>query len=347
MGKRVAVVLFNLGGPDRLQAVRPFLLNLFNDPAIIGAPRLVRAVIAQLIVKRRIKPAIEIYRQMGGGSPLRKGTEQQAQALEKELQRRGWNVRVFVCMRYWHPMSDEVAEAVEIFDPEETILLPLYPQFSTTTTGSSLSDWRRAVRRRGYRWKERAICCYPAHRGLIAAHGRLIREALRKEGLPGRRRLLFSAHGLPEKIIARGDPYVWQVQQTVSAVVETLESTGLDCVICYQSRVGPMRWTGPQTEAELVRAGREGVAVVVVPISFVSEHSETLVELDIAYRELATKHGVPMYIRVPTIGVASEFIEGLGQLVESSLNREGEEGTPSSANGQRICPMEMGGCPCR
>jgi ferrochelatase len=348
MKKRVAVVLFNLGGPDRLEAVEPFLFNLFNDPAIIGLPRGIRYVVARLIAARRKRTATEIYRRLGGGSPLRQNTEQQGEALAEHLRRRGVDARVFVCMRYWHPMSEEVARQVAAFAPEETVLLPLYPQFSTTTTGSSVDDWRRWASKVGRRWVERSVCCYPTNPGFIAAQVRRVREAIGSAALPPRVRFLFSAHGLPQRIVDRGDPYVWQVRQTVEAVAKALDLAASDYTICYQSRVGPVRWTGPQLREELVRAGKDGVGVVVVPVSFVSEHSETLVELDIEYRRVAGENKVPGYLRIPAVGVTEEFVKGLADLVEMVLgNAEQIGGICGAANGKRMCPSEMVGCPCQ
>ena len=174
MPGKLAVVLFNLGGPDRPEAVQPFLFNLFNDPAIIGAPGLVRYVLAKVISTRRAPVAREIYAHIGGRSPLLEQTQEQAKALQKSLCEKGHNARVFVCMRYWHPMSDETAAAVKAFEPEQIVLLPLYPQFSTTTSGSSLTDWRRAAEKVELVATTRAVCCYPTEHGLVAAVVRLL-----------------------------------------------------------------------------------------------------------------------------------------------------------------------------
>lgn len=344
--ERVAVVLFNLGGPDRLEAVEPFLFNLFNDPAIIGAPQPVRYILAKVISKRRGPTARKIYEQIGGGSPLLEETMRQREALEARLQDIGSpRVRVFVCMRYWHPVSAETAAAVKEFSPDRIVLLPLYPQFSTTTTGSSLKDWGVSARRVGLSVPQHAVCCFPAEPGMIEAQVGLIEVALQKAREVGQARVLFSAHGLPKKIIARGDPYQWQVEKTVGAVVRELERDEgpIDHAICYQSRVGPLEWIGPAIEDELDRAAQDGVPVVVVPIVFVSEHSETLVELDVEYREKAEKLGVPAYIRVPTVGIVDKFVEGLAGLVVDAVSREGSVGGP---NGDRVCPNSYSQCIC-
>jgi ferrochelatase len=344
MSVRLAVVLFNLGGPDSLQAVEPFLFNLFNDEAIIGLPGPVRRLAARLIARRRAPVAREIYAKIGGGSPLLEFTLRQAHALEKRLRRDRHTVRVFVCMRYWPPTSDTAARAVQAFGPDRIVLLPLYPQYSTTTTASSLADWRQAASRIGLVASAHVVCCYPESAGFIDAVAAQVRSALHTAGPRGAFRLLFSAHGLPRRVIARGDPYQWQVELTVAAVVESLGDTARDYVVCYQSRVGPLEWIGPSTEAELARAARDRVAVVVVPVTFVSEHSETLVELDIDYRKKAAELSVPEYVRVPTVAFDNAFIGALAELVEDALSRPGEV---SPRGGRRLCPPRLVGCPCR
>lgn len=347
VSERLAVVLFNLGGPDSLAAVEPFLFNLFNDPAIIGAPQPVRYLLAKVISKRRGPVAREIYGHIGGRSPLLEQTLEQGKALEAKLQGTAApQVRVFVSMRYWHPLSAETAAAVAQFDPDRIVLLPLYPQFSTTTTGSSLKDWERTARREGLKVPCQAVCCYPVEPGLIGAQVRLIEAALETARKAGQPRILFSAHGLPKKVIAGGDPYQRQVEMTVDAVVRELRSLlgPIDHAICYQSRVGPLEWIGPATEDELARAADDGVPAVVVPIAFVSEHSETLVELDIEYREKAKELGVPAYVRVATVGTSDEFVGGLADLVMGAVSEE--HGSKRPWGGERICPQECIGCIC-
>ena len=318
---RVAVVLFNLGGPDSLEAVRPFLFNLFNDRAIIGLPTPLRWLLARLVSSRRAKVARHIYAQLGGSSPLLRLTRDQARSLERRLVERGHGARTFCAMRYWHPMGDAVAAEIKAWDPDKIVLLPLYPQFSTTTSNSSLKDWSSAASRAGLNVPMHAVCCYPDHPGFVTAIAELTSVTVEVQAPPRPLRLLFSAHGLPKRVIARGDPYQWQVEKTVGAVVSQLGDLAADHVICYQSRVGPLEWIGPAIEAELERAARDQVAVVVVPVAFVSEHSETLVELDIEYRTKAQELGVPTYIRVPTVGTAEAFIDALVDLVEDALTR--------------------------
>jgi ferrochelatase len=336
---RRAVVLFNLGGPDKPEAVRPFLFNLFNDPAIIGLPQPLRYLVAKLISRRRAATAAGIYDQLGGGSPLLANTQAQADALQAQLDD---DTRVFIAMRYWHPMAHETAYMVKAFDPGEIILLPLYPQFSTTTTGSSCRDWGRAAEAAGLNVPTKTVCCYPALQGFVAAAMALIRPALDQARSAGRPRVLFSAHGLPKKVVKGGDPYQWQVEQSAAAVVHALGEPDLDWVVCYQSRVGPLEWIGPYTDAEIERAGRDRIPVVLVPIAFVSEHSETLVELDIEYRHRAEQHGVPIYLRVPTVSIQESFIDGLANAVRAAI--QWPAASRRSENGQRLCPATWTRC---
>lgn len=346
---KVAVVLFNLGGPDGPAAVQPFLFNLFNDPAIIGAPGPIRWLLAKFISTRRAPVAREIYEHLGGGSPLLANTEAQAKALEAALNgtQAEATVRVFICMRYWHPMSDAVVRDVKAFAPDRIVLLPLYPQFSTTTSRSSVRDWQAAAARVGLSAETRTLCCYPTEDGFVEEAARRVAEGLREAAATGRPRLLFSAHGLPKKIVAKGDPYQWQVEQSAAAVVARLHAMGLsdddfEWLVCYQSRVGPLEWIGPSTDEEIERAGGEGVPLVVVPIAFVSEHSETLVELDIEYRKLAEEAGVPAYVRVPTVADGAAFVQGLARLVQQAL---GDTSALVSQDGGRLCPAACGQCP--
>ena len=337
-GRRIAVVLFNLGGPDGPDSVRPFLFNLFNDPAIIGLPGLFRTALARLISSRREKSAQANYNYMGGGSPLLPGTQAQAEALEQALSDRlpADDIKAFICMRYWHPMTAAVAAEVEAWQPDEIVLLPLYPQFSTTTTASSLKLWHETYRGPG---TSRAICCYPRAEGWVEAQAALIREGLTTAG-DQPVRVLFSAHGIPEMLVTKkGDPYAEQVEAGCRAVAERLGLT--DWGLCYQSRVGPMKWLGPSTPEALDQADRDGVGVVLVPIAFVSEHIETLVELDIEYRELAEEYGINPYIRVPTVSVTPAFISGLSEGVVTALDRSG---TAPSGPG---CQAVWKACPCQ
>ena len=310
---RIAVVLMNLGGPDRLEAVQPFLFNLFSDPAILRLPALVRLPLARIIAWRRGSVAQEIYRKLGGGSPLLANTELQARALETVL---GPQHRCFIAMRYWHPSSEQTAREVADWAADEVVCLPLYPQFSTTTTASSLALWRRSAKRCRIKCPTRVVCCYPAEPGFVEAIAGLIQPALdAAAGYEKPPRLLLTAHGLPKRIVQAGDTYPNQVETTAAAVIAAINRPDLDWTVCYQSRVGPIEWIGPATDAEVRRAGRGRVPLVVAPISFVSEHSETLVELDLDYRDLAAASGVPAYHRVPTVGTEPGFIRSLAALV--------------------------------
>ncbi len=337
-------MLFNLGGPDKPEAIWPFLLNLFRDPAILRVPFFVRPLLARAVARARLKPATENYALLGGRSPLLDLTLRQAAGLEAALPE--LNAKSFIAMRYWHPMSLEAARRVKAWRPDEVVLLPLYPQFSTTTTASSLAAWRDASSRAGIVAPVTSLCCWPDDRGYVAATVGLLARSWRQAqaelagSIP--LRVLFSAHGLPEAIVAAGDPYQWQVERTVRAVLAAWDEAVPDWVICYQSRATPQKWLEPSTDQEIERAARDGVAVLVVPIAFVSEHSETLVELDVEYRRLAERLGVPAYFRVPTQNDASDFITALADLVRRA--RAGGPGLCSHAGG-RICPAQFAGCP--
>lgn len=336
--RRVAVILFNLGGPDSLQAVRPFLFNLFHDPAIIGVGQPLRFVLAHLLSSARTKTAQANYAFMGGRSPLVPETQKQADALEIELRKRAPNVtfKCFLAMRYWRPFVKQAAKAAKDWGATDTILLPLYPQFSSTTTGSSLKEWRKHSE-----LPASTLCCYPAGAAFAEAHADAIQQAWRDAGSPPNPRVLFSAHGLPQAVIARGDPYQWQVEQSVAAVRAKLPA-GWEARVCYQSRVGPMKWIGPSTAHEIRVAGSEQRGVVIAPIAFVSEHVETLVELDIEYAQVAREAGAPFYIRAPALGSVPRFIAVLADMAERALDTPGKL---RSETGARICPAPFGLCP--
>lgn len=345
---RLAVVVFNLGGPDSPEAVQPFLKNLFMDPAILPMPAPVRALLAWRISTKRAPITRAIYEHLGGKSPLLELTRAQGLALEKELVRSGVadEIKVFVAMRYWHPRARQVVAEVKDWAPDEVLLLPLYPQFSTTTSGSSINEWKREATAQKLIAQTRSICCYPVLPGFVEAERALIEDAL--EACPKDQpvRILFSAHGLPQSIVDGGDPYQSQVERSVGAIVEALGRPDLDCRICYQSRVTRRPWLGPMTEDEIAEAGRDKVGIVIVPIAFVSEHSETLVELDIEYRELALEAGVPFFQRVPTPGVHEAFIGGLRDLVVQKAGQTGGShvGTPGC---HEACSEDFGRCPCQ
>jgi ferrochelatase len=313
---KIAIILFSLGGPDSLEAVQPFLHNLFSDPAIISLPFWLRLPLASFIARRRTAKALSIYEQIGGGSPIVGQTEAQARALEEALGTGAKNEhewRGYVCMRYWHPLAQTVVRSVGRFAPDRVVLLPLYPQFSTTTTASSFKAWTQAA---SFRAPTISIESYPTEPGFIQASVELVKQGLQDAGAAAKQ-VLFSAHGLPEKIVKAGDPYQRQVEQTAAAIAAQLGDVHWS--VCYQSRVGPLKWIGPSTESEIYRAATDKRSVVLYPLSFVSEHSETLVELDIDYHRLANEAGVSTYVRVPTVGTHPLFIKGLADLVRAAV----------------------------
>ena len=335
--KRLAVVLFNLGGPDKLESVEPFLFNLFNDPAIIGLPWPARPLLAKLLSSRRREEASRNYAQMGGFSPLLAGTKAQARDLEARLAVTlpDMEARCFIAMRYWHPLTGETGKAVQAFAPNKVVLLPLYPQYSTTTTGSSTKAWRKTYKGPG---EMHEVCCFFDTEGLAQAHAHHIRQSFEAAGRPKNLRLLFSAHGLPERVIQGGDPYQWQIERTCEAVMREL-GEGWDWQVCYQSRVGPLKWLGPSTPEAVETAAREGKGVLVVPIAFVSEHIETLIELDRDYAELAREKGCPIYLRAPVVGVEPAFVDSLAALVGAAVSKTGC--TP----GASACDIRFSRCP--
>ena len=340
---RIAVILFNLGGPDSPAAIAPFLKNFFMDPLILRVPYPVRFFLARLIAFRRSRrEAGQSYAALGGASPLLANSRAQAGALEGALRGGGLDVRCFVCMRYWHPMAAAVVRDVAAWRPDRIILLPLYPQYSTTTTESSFRDWDAACAAAGLRAPTARICCYPYESGFIAESARLVRAAYDTALAQGRGapRILFSAHGLPQKVIDAGDPYQWQCEQGARAIAAAAGLDGADWAICYQSRVGPLAWIGPSTDDEIRRAGADGVPVVIYPHAFVNEHVETIVEIGEEYRHLAESCGVPYFARVETVGTGGAFIAGLACLVRGLAARDG---TFSSAGG-RICPHDFSAC---
>ena len=332
-----AVILFNLGGPDKLESVEPFLFNLFNDPAVIGIPSIFRYPLAKFISKKRAPIAKNIYKEIGNKSPILELTQDQAKSLENNLSRKG-DYKCFVAMRCWHPRASDVIKKVREYNPEEIILLPLYPQFSASTSGSSINEWKDLCKKENYKVKTKTICCYPTESNFIASHVSLIKKTL--QNIENNNfKLIFSAHGLPESKIKKGDPYQWHVEETVKEIMYKLKTENLDYVISYQSRVGPMKWIGPSTDSEIIKYSKEKKGIVIVPVAFVSEHSETLVELDIKYKKLAGKNGCSFYKRAPALGTEENFIEGLATLV---LQQEKRGNFVSST----ICPNKYVKCPC-
>jgi ferrochelatase len=309
-----AVVIFNLGGPDRLENVKPFLFNLFYDRAIINISNPFRYFLAKLVSSRRNLKAQDIYQHLGGGSPIVVETESQAQALQKRL---GHDYKVFIAMRYWHPMIDQVMQEVIDSKPDEIILLPLYPQFSMSTTGSFFTEWEKKMKRKACVIPIRKICCYPDNPLFTKAFQDVILNTITSENVPKNARYLFSAHGLPMKNIQAGDPYEMQVHSSVNAILQGLPVVN-DHVICYQSKVGPLKWLEPSTETEIKRAAEENIPIVIIPISFVSENSETLYELDYLYKKYAGDIGMTGYYRVPTLQANDHYISALTSMVTNN-----------------------------
>tara|TARA_B100000700_G_scaffold323764_1_gene428255 strand:+ start:1148 stop:2167 length:1020 start_codon:yes stop_codon:yes gene_type:complete len=332
-----AVVLFNLGGPDKLESVEPFLFNLFNDPAIISIPSIFRYPLAKIISNRRTPIAKNIYKEIGNKSPILDLTIDQAKSLENKLLEKG-EYKTFVAMRCWHPRAIDVIKNVQEYNPDEIILLPLYPQYSASTSGSSIKEWNDLCKKINYKVKTKTICCYPTESNFIESHADLIRKTLKNLNNKNFK-LLFSAHGLPESKIKKGDPYQWQVEKTVESVMYKLKNENLDHIISYQSRVGPLKWIGPSTDEVIIKYSKEKKGIVIVPVAFVSEHSETLVELDIEYKKLAEKNGCSFYKRVPALGIEENFIKGLAELV---LQKETRGNFVSSI----MCPEKYKKCPC-
>jgi ferrochelatase len=337
-----AIILFNLGGPDKLDNVKPFLFNLFNDPAIINLPTILRYPLAKLISKKREPVAKKIYQELGGSSPILKLTQDQSSALEKKLNKKDLNNthKCFIAMRCWNPRAEETIKDVKSYEPDEIILMPLYPQYSAATSGSSIEEWKSVCKKNNYNIKTSTICCYPTDKKFINAH---CKEIIKKiKGLTNFK-LIFSAHGLPEKNIKKGDPYQWQVEQSVKRIVDVLDVKNLDWILSYQSRVGPLKWIGPSTEDIIVENSKIQKHIVLVPIAFVSEHSETLVELDIEYKELAIRNGCKNYTRVAALGINEDFIEALSDLIIKKDEYKFNDGLyPPKVQ----CPSNFKKCPC-
>ena len=311
MGK-TGVVLLNMGGPDSLEAIQPFLYNLFSDHDIIRIPRPIQKPVAWLISKVRAKKTRHYYEIMGGKSPQREQTEEQARELQRLL---GDSYRVVVAMRYWHPFTREALESLFEEDIERIVLLPMYPQFSTTTTGSSFKEFYRVYRSSAYpQVPVYEVLSYHDHPLYIRAMVENLREHL-----PEWREyfFLFSAHSLPMYVIEEGDPYRDQTEETVRLVMEHFP--GVEYALGYQSKVGPVKWLEPMTDKLIEELAEKGVKkLCVVPVSFVCEHSETLYELDVQYGELARELGIESYVRIPTLRTNPTFIRALAELVLSA-----------------------------
>ncbi len=317
---RVGVVLFQLGGPDTLEAIEPFLYNLFCDPDIIDFPgaRLARKPLARLIARARARHVQHHYSQIGGASPIRRFTEQQAAALETRLRALGLDAACVVAMRYWHPFTAEAIARLEAAGCQELVLLPLYPQYSSTTTGSSLNEWRRQFRRPGAR--VHTVDEFYRHPIYLQALAEQVERTLEKFG--GARasvELVFSAHSLPLSIVEKGDPYPRQIEETMARVM-ALGGWANSHRLCYQSKVGASRWLQPSLRSTLRELGAAGARqVCVVPVSFVSDHVETLGEIDHEARALAREVGIERFEMVPGLNDSPTFIAALAELVQEAL----------------------------
>ena len=337
-----AIILFNLGGPDKLENVEPFLFNLFNDPAILNLPAFLRYPLAKLISNRRAPVAKKIYAELGGSSPILKLTKEQSDALEMKLNQSQMEdeYKCFIIMRCWNPRAKDVIKDVQLYGPNEVVLMPLYPQYSAATSGSSIKEWKDICKKNDYHVKTSTICCYPTDKNFIIAHTKEITKKIKDLK---NFKLIFSAHGLPEKNIKKGDPYQWQVEQSVKKIVESLNDENLDWILSYQSRVGPLKWIGPSTENIIIENSKLGKHIVLVPIAFVSEHSETLVELDIEYKEIADANGCKNYTRVPALGINEDFIKAMSELIiKKNEYKINENLYPPKIQ----CPSNFKKCPC-
>tara|TARA_B110000971_G_C19845109_1_gene424440 strand:- start:52 stop:795 length:744 start_codon:yes stop_codon:yes gene_type:complete len=244
-------------------------------------------------------------------------------------------------MRCWNPRASDVIKNVQLYGPDEIILMPLYPQYSAATSGSSIKEWKDTCIKNNYNIKTNTICCYPTDQNFINAH---TKEIIKKIKNLKNFKLIFSAHGLPEKNIKKGDPYQWQVEQSVKKIVESLNDKSLDWILSYQSRVGPLKWIGPSTENIIIENSKLGKHIVLVPIAFVSEHSETLVELDIEYKEIAEANGCKNYTRVPALGINEDFIRALSELI---IKKNDYKLTDTLYPPKTQCPSNFKKCPCQ
>jgi len=330
--RRVGVVLFQLGGPDSLEAIEPFLYNLFCDPDIIDFPfaRLGRKPLAKLISTTRARKVQHHYATIGGASPIRRHTEQQARALEFELCRQGVDARCFVAMRYWHPFTREAMELLRSARCEEVVLLPLYPQHSSTTTGSSLNEWRRLF------CDDLPVHCVGAfyrNTMYLDAMAEKIQAALSR--FPAREvpEIVFSAHSVPMAVIEKGDPYQRQIEETVRLLMEH-GGWSNPHRLCYQSKVGASRWLQPSLHHTLRQLAADKVQdVCVVPVAFVSDHVETLGEIDHEAREYAQRLGFAQFEMSAGLNDSPIFIKALAQLVQQELGRTERASTPTYGPG--------------
>jgi ferrochelatase len=314
-----AVVLFNLGGPDSLEAVQPFLENLFNDPDIFKLP--FQKTLARFVSKKRSPKIQEEYKLIGGKSPLSMWTERQRKLLQNKLLLRGYKADVFVAMRYWKPLTEETVHQIGKNDYEKIILLPLYPHYSISTTGSSFNEWKRFYKSDAS--KLIYIENYFNHPIYIQALNERIDQALQKfpENIRKDVQLVFSAHGTPVSYLKKGDPYSGQIKSTIEAVME-LRNNDREYHLCFQSKVGPAKWLEPATDKMIEELASKGKKyLLIIPISFVSDHIETLYELDIEYRHTAEKAGIENYIVMEGLNDSQLFVDALYELASERMNK--------------------------
>jgi len=319
---KIGVLVFNLGGPERLADVKPFLYRLFSDPEIIRikwSP--LRKAVAYAIATLRRKTSEGYYAQIGGGSPLRRLTEEQALALQVELRKRGRDAQTFVGMCTWRPFLNEAVEQIARSGAERVVILPLFPQYSVTTTGSGFAVLRRVIDSRpqfkklDLHW----VFAWPDNPAYIAAFAQAIQRELAKFAAPEKANILFSAHSIPETYVKKGDPYLEQTKKSVELIMDRLGRAN-KYQLSFQSKIGPVKWLEPFTKDVIVQLGKQGVIdVLVVPISFVSEHIETLYELDILFKRVAQDAGVRNFRRVPALNSDPAFVRALADIVESTL----------------------------
>ncbi len=320
---RVGVLLLNLGGPDKLEDVRPFLYNLFADPEIIRLPSpLLQAPLAWLISTLRAKKSQANYQKIGGGSPLRRITEAQAQALRERLQQDGYAVNVYIGMRYWHPFTEEAIAQIKQDNIQQLVILPLYPQFSISTSGSSFRLLERlwAADPELQKIQYTVVPSWYQHSGYLQAMANLIEHQIQQTPHPDQAHVFFSAHGVPVSYVEEaGDPYQQEMEACAGLIMNQLNRPNPH-TLAYQSRVGPVEWLQPYTDEAIKELAQNGVKqLVVVPVSFVSEHIETLEEIDMEYREIAESAGIETFKRVPALDTDPTFIQALADLVMQAL----------------------------
>ena len=338
--RRVGVVLFQLGGPDTLAAIEPFLYNLFCDPDIIDFPfaRLGRKPLAKLISTSRARKVQHHYATIGGGSPIRRFTEGQAQALEAELANRGLDARCFVAMRYWHPFTREAIAQLQASNCDEAVLLPLYPQYSSTTTGSSLNEWQRLFHDD---MPVHNVGPFYRHPMYLDAVVEKVEEALTRFALPARAEIVFSAHSIPMSIVAKGDPYQRQIEETVQLLMER-GGWPNRYRLCYQSKVGASRWLQPSLHRTLRDLAAERVReVCIVPVAFVSDHVETLGEINHEGREEALRLGITQFEMSSGLNDSPKFISALGQLVLQALDNAVHSDSQIHPSGRQVSAPEV------